>query len=213
LLFLARQDSGIVQARRVIVPLDSLLRDVIEEQKTLAEEKGIQLGLSVIEPTGKGIANSTAANQSGISSGASLPSSAIAVAPPHPIQETWCTLNADRDQLARLFTNLVGNALQYTPSGGNVLVKLQSLKRSSNALLQVSVIDTGIGIPAEALPRLFDRFYRVDQARTQASTVGSGLGLAIAHAIVENHQGQLHIESVLAQGTTVTVALPQRDDG
>ncbi len=212
LLFLARQDSGIVQAHRVSVALDGLLRDVIEEQQTLAEEKGIQLGFSLAEPAAKSVSNSTTASQ-GEASGASSPFSTTAIAPPQPTQETWSTLHADRDQLARLFTNLVGNALQYTPSGGVVLVKLHSLKRSSNALLQVSVSDTGIGIPPEALPRLFDRFYRVDQARTQASTVGSGLGLAIAQAIVENHQGQLHIDSVLAQGTTVTVTLPQRDDG
>ncbi|MBC7971817.1 MAG: sensor histidine kinase [Verrucomicrobia bacterium] len=212
LLFLARQDSGIVQAHRVSVALDGLLRDVIEEQQTLAEEKGIQLGFSLAEPAAKSVSNSTTAIQ-GEASGASSPFSITAIAPPQLTQETWSTLHADRDQLARLFTNLVGNALQYTPSGGMVLVKLQSLKRSSNALLQVSVSDTGIGIPPEALPRLFDRFYRVDQARTQASTVGSGLGLAIAQAIVENHQGQLHIDSVLAQGTTVTVTLPQRDDG
>jgi OmpR-family two-component system manganese-sensing sensor histidine kinase len=91
------------------------------------------------------------------------------------------------------------------------MVKLQPLRRSGNALLQVMISDTGFGIPAEALPRLFDRFYRIDQARTQASTAGSGLGLAIAQAIVENHQGTIQIDSTLGQGTTVTVTLPQRE--
>ena len=69
--------------------------------------------------------------------------------------------------------------------------------------------DTGIGIPEEAIPQLFDRFYRVDPARTKA-TGGSGLGLAIAQAIVENHHGQIHIESKFGKGTTVTVTLPQQ---
>ena len=75
--------------------------------------------------------------------------------------------------------------------------------------------DTGVGIPPEALPRLFDRFYRVDPARTHStgntatdSTTGSGLGLAIAQAIVEHHQGQIQVESTLGKGTTFTVTLP-----
>lgn len=218
LLFLARQDSGIVQSRRVSVLLDGLLRDVIEEQQMLAEEKGIQLVFSLMEPLVKNTANTPT---SPISLGASsleggsvgsVPANATIAPAQALLQETWSTLHADRDQLARLFTNLLGNALQYTPSEGKVAVALQQLKRSGNYFLQITVSDTGIGIPAEALPRLFDRFYRVDVARTQASATGSGLGLAIAQAIVENHRGTIHIDSLLAQGTTVTVTLPQRED-
>lgn len=210
LLFLARQDSGIVQARCTSVALDGLLQDVLEEQQTLAEAKGIQLGFSVIEPIAKSVSHSPLTNQSG-SPSVSLSSVTTAIATSQPPTPDCWHLYADRDQLARLFTNLVGNALQYTPTGGTVMVKLQPLRRSSNALLQVMISDTGVGIPAEALPRLFDRFYRIDQARTQASTVGSGLGLAIAQAIVENHQGTIQIDSALGQGTTVTVTLPQRE--
>jgi OmpR-family two-component system manganese-sensing sensor histidine kinase len=211
LLFLARQDSGIVQARCTSVALDGLLRDVLEEQQTLAEEKGIQLGFSMIEPIAKSVSHSPLANQ-GSSPSVSLSSSTTAIATSQPpTHDCWQTLHADRDQLARLFTNLVGNALQYTPTGGKVIVKLQPLRRSGHTLLQVIISDTGVGIPAEALPRLFDRFYRIDQARTQASTGGSGLGLAIAQAIAENHQGTIQIDSTLGQGTTVTVTLPQRE--
>ncbi|MBD2073999.1 sensor histidine kinase [Phormidium sp. FACHB-592] len=211
LLFLARQDSGIVQARCMSVALDGLLQDVLEEQQTLAEAKGIQLGFSVIEPIAKSASHSPLTNQSS-SPSMSLSSSTTVIATSQPLtHDCWQTLHVDRDQLARLFTNLVGNALQYTPMGGTVMVKLQPLRRSSNALLQVMISDTGVGIPSEALPRLFDRFYRIDQARTQASTVGSGLGLAIAQAIVENHQGTIQIESTLGQGTTVTVTLPQQE--
>ncbi len=209
LLFLARQDSGIVQARQVPVLLDHLLRDVIEEQQSLAEEKGIQLQFNLLDPGPKSSANHSAAPA--IASVSEPPLKTAVAAPAIP--ESWTVLYADRDQLARLFTNLVGNALQYTPSGGKVSVALQPQGRSGNHSLQVSISDTGIGIPAESLPRLFDRFYRVDPARTQASAAGSGLGLAIAQAIVENHHGQIQIDSTLGQGTTVIVTLPKRDEG
>ncbi|PSB28154.1 sensor histidine kinase [Stenomitos frigidus] len=219
LLFLARQDSGIVQSRRVGVPLDGLLRDVIEEQQMLAEEKGIELVCCSMEASAKNVTNSITplglaevGSFEGNASG-TVPVTATTIAPTQPSTQDWSTLHADRDQLARLFTNLLGNALQYTPSGGKVSVALQQLKRSSNYFLQVVVSDTGIGIPPEALPRLFDRFYRVDLARTQASATGSGLGLAIAQAIVENHRGTIQIDSLLAQGTTVTVTLPQQEEG
>jgi len=75
-------------------------------------------------------------------------------------------------------------------------------------LLRVKVSDTGIGISEAELPHIFDRFYRVDPARKHDATAGSGLGLAIAQAIVENHHGHIQVESVLNQGTTVTVTLP-----
>ena len=210
LLFLARQDSGIVQSRCVSVSLDGLLRDVMEEQQTLAEEKGIQLVFSSLIPSAKTTSSTALPGVLEAASGAIPASATIAIT--QPSTQDWSTLHADRDQLARLFTNLLGNALQYTHSGGRVAVALQQLKRSGNYVFQVIVSDTGIGIPPEALPRLFDRFYRVDLARTQASAAGSGLGLAIAQAIVENHRGTIQIDSVLARGTTVTVTLPQREE-
>jgi OmpR-family two-component system manganese-sensing sensor histidine kinase len=118
---------------------------------------------------------------------------------------------------------LISNALQYTPSKGQVSVQLSRLEgsnrgsklRHGTAVLQIKVTDTGIGIPSEALPRLFDRFYRVDPARTHKTaktntetSTGSGLGLAIASAIVEHHQGHLQVESNIGKGTTFTVTLP-----
>jgi len=83
-------------------------------------------------------------------------------------------------------------------------------KRTSpmlNPALQVKITDTGIGISPEALPHIFDRFYRVDPARTHRSAAGSGLGLAIAKAIIENHHGQIHIDSQLSEGTAITITL------
>lgn len=168
LLFLARQDSGIVQAQPSAIALEDLLDEVLEEQGVVAAEKEIALELK------------TDGNLEYL-------------------------LQGDRDQLSRLFTNLVSNALQYTPKAGKVTLALSQ----SKSVLQVKVIDTGIGIPEEALPNLFDRFYRVDPARTKA-TGGSGLGLAIAQAIVENHHGQIQLESQVNQGTTVTVTLLQQ---
>jgi OmpR-family two-component system manganese-sensing sensor histidine kinase len=99
--------------------------------------------------------------------------------------------------------------VQYTPSGGTVTVHLQRIGRPGSVALQVTIRDTGIGIAPEALPQIFDRFYRVDPARSSNPNIGSGLGLAIAAAIVHNHQGQISLESAINQGTTVTVVLPQ----
>ncbi|HEY9815937.1 MAG TPA: HAMP domain-containing sensor histidine kinase [Candidatus Obscuribacterales bacterium] len=124
-------------------------------------------------------------------------------------------LRGDRDQLSRLFTNLVSNSIRYTPNGGQVQVTLEGRSRHGLPGLEIVVQDTGIGIPPDALPHLFDRFYRVDPARTHSSdgdrpqSAGSGLGLAIAQVIVENHHGTITIDSSPQQGTRVTVFLPQ----
>jgi len=121
------------------------------------------------------------------------------------------TVAGDWTQLSRLCTNLVSNALQYTPTGGTITV---SLTQSSGIQLQVK--DTGMGIAKGDLPYLFDRFYRVDPARSRDARdpegqvgTGSGLGLAIVKAIVDNHQGSIKIESQCDRGTTVTVNLPE----
>ncbi|MBD2122119.1 cell wall metabolism sensor histidine kinase WalK [Trichocoleus sp. FACHB-262] len=198
LLFLARQDSGMVQPRWTAVALDALLIDVVEEQQAIALEKGVSLSLDLEEPAENPPEHRPRNGSKG-------------EIPPEPF-----TLQGDRDQLARLFTNLVGNAVQYTPVNGRVEVMLQQVKRNHIVQLQVQVRDTGIGIPLEALPHIFDRFYRVDPARThenaetsiaKPATTGSGLGLAIAQAIVENHQGNIVVESKPEQGTTFIVAL------
>ncbi|MBK1990377.1 sensor histidine kinase [Sphaerospermopsis aphanizomenoides BCCUSP55] len=186
LLFLARQDSGISQEVFSPCPLDGLLMEVVEEQQLVAKEKEITLTLNLVDPPGE-------------------------IDP--ELQENWFTLLGNWDQLVRLCTNLIGNALQYTPTQGNVQVELIRISgmRYGVSCLQIKVSDTGVGIPDEFLPRLFDRFYRVDPARThqsRESRTGSGLGLAIAQAIVEHHQGQIQVESVVGKGTTFTVILP-----
>lgn len=108
----------------------------------------------------------------------------------------------DRDQLVRLFTNLVSNAIAYTPNGGKISLAQQILIPQNQ--IQIRLQDTGIGMPEAVLTHIFDRFYRYQPQ----STGGAGLGLAIAQAIVENHQGQIRVESTPNIGTTFAIALP-----
>ena len=96
----------------------------------------------------------------------------------------------------------MNNAIKYTPEGGRVRVSI----RVRDEQLVMCVSDTGIGIPQEALPRIFDRFYRV--GRPGRLIKGTGLGLAIVKKIVEMHDGRIEVESEVAQGTTFTVYLP-----
>jgi len=111
---------------------------------------------------------------------------------------------ADEDRLGQVFTNLIGNALQYTPSGGEVQVASQLVGRR----VQIQVIDSGIGISSDNLPRIFTRFYRVDKSRSRAGG-GSGIGLTIAKHLVEAQGGRIWASSSgLDQGSTFTVELP-----
>lgn len=109
---------------------------------------------------------------------------------------------ADEDQVYRLLSNLVINAIRYTPSG-KVTLKLN--QERDHAVIQVQ--DTGVGIAAEDLSHVFDRFYRVDSDRSRNSG-GTGLGLAIAKAIVEAHDGSIHVQSQIGSGSTFAVRLP-----
>ncbi|HVN16962.1 MAG TPA: HAMP domain-containing sensor histidine kinase [Anaerolineales bacterium] len=112
---------------------------------------------------------------------------------------------ADEDRAVQILINLIGNALQYTPEKGKVLL---SAKRMNNEV-QISIRDTGIGIPSEHLPHIFDRFYRVDKSRSRRAGGGSGIGLTIARALVEAHGGRIWAESAgEGQGSTFTFTLP-----
>ncbi|HLK56463.1 MAG TPA: ATP-binding protein [Chthonomonadaceae bacterium] len=116
-------------------------------------------------------------------------------------------LRGDALWLQQLITNLIHNAINYTPEGGCVTLSLilEAANGGNEALFQVR--DTGPGIPAEHLPFLFDRFYRVDAGRSRDQG-GSGLGLNIAHWIAESHGGSISVDSVVGQGTAFTVRLP-----
>jgi histidine kinase len=113
-------------------------------------------------------------------------------------------VEADPDRISQVLINLIGNALQYTPTGGQVDVTVQ--RKNNGALFTIA--DTGVGIPAEHLPHLFTRFYRVDKSRARASG-GSGIGLTIARHLVEAHSGQIWAESDgVGQGSQVMFWLP-----
>jgi OmpR-family two-component system manganese-sensing sensor histidine kinase len=203
LLFLARSDSGIAKMNMQDVPLDALLIEVIEEQRAISEQKNIFLSLQ--------IANFNVSQEE-----IELESF-----------EDMFTIKGDWEQLARLFTNLISNAIEYTSQNIDntsqacveVILQYKAFKKERHSYLEVQVKDTGIGIPETALPFIFDRFYRVDPSRSSSQQIdpkdnsiirrtGSGLGLAIAKAIVENHHGQITVKSVLNQGTIFTIILP-----
>lgn len=111
-------------------------------------------------------------------------------------------VRATEEGLDRIWVNLVGNAVKYTPPGGSITVSAQRLDGQA----QVIVSDTGIGIPVESLPHLFEEFYRAPNAKKME--VGTGLGLAIVKDLVERYGGRIQVQSTLGQGATFTVTLP-----
>lgn len=112
-------------------------------------------------------------------------------------------LHADQDRIEQVLLNVMSNSIKYTPNGGRIEIKLEN--NESQALITIN--DSGIGIPKEDLPRIFERFYRVDKARSREMG-GTGLGLAIAKEIIDAHEGSIEIFSQEEQGTCVTIKLP-----
>jgi two-component system phosphate regulon sensor histidine kinase PhoR len=112
-------------------------------------------------------------------------------------------LYLDKDKMIAVAVNLLGNAAKYTPEGGRVLLKV----KAEEGQLRIAVQDTGVGISAEELPKVFDKFFRSDDPRVQAE-VGSGLGLSLAREVVRMHGGEITVESELNQGSTFTILLP-----
>jgi signal transduction histidine kinase len=112
-------------------------------------------------------------------------------------------VTVDPDRVHQVVSNLVGNAIKFTPRGGEIVLHASLGEQG----VRVSVRDTGIGIPASSLPHLFDRFWRGREDRR-----GSGLGLTIAKGIVEAHGGRIWVESATGEGTTVTFELPASDE-
>jgi heavy metal sensor kinase len=113
------------------------------------------------------------------------------------------TVVGDATRLRQLFTNLLENAVTYTQPGGRVTVRLERTRDGA----RISVSDTGIGIAREDLSRIFERFYRADEARLQ-NPHGTGLGLAISRSVVQAHRGEITVQSTPGAGTTFTVLLP-----
>ena len=116
----------------------------------------------------------------------------------------------DEERLRQVFTNLLSNAIKYSPDGGVIRIggwQEEQQGQDTAGRLVLYVADEGIGIPARDLPRIFDRYYRVDSG-PRRSTAGVGLGLFLINAIVEAHQGEIWVHSEVNKGTTVFVALP-----
>jgi two-component system sensor histidine kinase VicK len=112
-------------------------------------------------------------------------------------------IEGDYGRLEQVAFNIIGNAVKYTPEGGNITVFVGRMRNG----VYFKVADTGIGIPEEDIDRIFERFYRVDKARSREMG-GTGLGLSIAKEIVEAHNGTIDIKSKAGVGTEVTVRLP-----
>jgi two-component system, OmpR family, manganese sensing sensor histidine kinase len=182
LLFLARQDSGMVQPQLQPCPLDALLMEILEEQSSTASAKNIQLTLDLGEAE---------------------------LEPENGIEPF--TLKGDYDQLARLFSNLVSNSLQHTPAGGSVELKLEQTNRYLQVLVKdtgMGIPESALPHVFERFYRVDPARPRTSPP-TPVSNSGTGLGLAIAKAICETHQGQIRVDSKVGQGTTFKVTLPQ----
>jgi signal transduction histidine kinase len=125
----------------------------------------------------------------------------------HCACDTPVRVAANAENLDRALTNLVSNGVKYTPDGGTVTLSLDG--DAETARLQVS--DTGIGIPEDALPHLFEEFYRAPNAKAQIKQ-GTGLGLVITKEIIERYGGTIRVSSALDRGTTFNVTLPRLQD-
>lgn len=119
------------------------------------------------------------------------------------LEEELPVIFGDRERLEQVVFNILSNSIAYTPEGGSVAMSA----RCDGRHIVICVADTGVGIPKEELSHLFERFYRVDKARSRAMG-GTGLGLSIAREIVQKHYGEIHVESEPGHGTTVSVLLP-----
>ena len=123
----------------------------------------------------------------------------------YPITPIWVEI--DTDKMTQVIDNILNNAIKYSPDGGRIKVGM----KTTDAQLIISISDEGLGIPKKDLPRIFDRFYRVDKARSRAQG-GTGLGLAIAKEIVKQHKGFIWAKSEYGKGSTFTIVLPYDKD-
>ena len=119
------------------------------------------------------------------------------------IKNETSEITGDRDRLEQVFVNVITNAIKYTPKGGSIDVNIEQ----SEKVFRVKVSDTGVGIPEADIPRIFERFYRVDKARSR-DMGGTGLGLAIAKEIIEAHGGGIYAKSTVDKGTEIVIELP-----
>ncbi|MBI4878405.1 MAG: HAMP domain-containing protein [Planctomycetes bacterium] len=179
-------------ARRNALRMQAIVADLLELSRIEVEGDRMPMApLSLDEPVHNAVsALSMTAEAKGIELSLHVP----------PATSLW--VNGNEKRLEQVFTNLIDNAIKYTPAGGRVEVRLARGETTAS----VSVADTGIGMPASALPRIFERFYRVDKSRSR-DMGGTGLGLAIVKHCVKAHGAEVRVESTEGAGSTFTVSL------
>jgi len=181
LLLLSRADAGALRPAGEAVELDRLVEEAVKQGQILARGRGVQVGLEALEPL---------------------------------------VAQGDAGLLGQVLLNLLDNAIKYTPAGGRVSLALRAaeptpptaprssqLPAGAGRWAEIAVSDTGVGIPSDALPRIFDRFFRADQARSRGAG-GAGLGLCIARTIAELHGGRIDVESAPGVGSTFRLLVP-----
>jgi two-component system sensor histidine kinase CiaH len=183
LLTVARSDRGELELMTAEVDLARLAADVARRIRPIATDRGIELELD----TGHRFARQRGNSESECTQN----------------QAPLAVVTVDPERMQQVLFILLDNAIKYTPSGGHIKVRVESDAHS--ALLEIA--DDGPGIAPEHLPRIFDRFYRADKARSRAAG-GTGLGLTIAKLLVDAHDGELALHSQLGHGTVASVRLP-----
>jgi two-component system phosphate regulon sensor histidine kinase PhoR len=192
LLTLARVESGETRFESEAVPPAELLHDAEESFREIARTHGIDLRIQDLQIQDLQTQDSPA-----------QPLQSQNFPGPSPVPENLPPVLADREAIHQVFSNLIDNALKYGASGGRIILGARALAHAVEFFVQ----DFGAGIASEHLPRLFERFYRVDKARSRESG-GTGLGLAIAKHIMLAHGGSIRAESELAHGSIFLFTLP-----
>jgi two-component system sensor histidine kinase VicK len=124
------------------------------------------------------------------------------------ISDDMPEIYGDKSRIEQVIMNVISNSIKYTPEGGSIAVTGEC----KDGEVYIGVRDNGVGIPEADIPRIFDRFYRVDKARSR-ETGGTGLGLSIAQEIVARHNGRIDVQSQVGEGTAVTIILPVNGAG
>lgn len=221
LLTVARSDQGELQLMTAEVDLARLASDVVRRMRPLATDRGIALDLdgghrfarpSEFSNEHADSEPATTQDRSAWSDVSQSPSSRNdgAFTPTHEPRErdsrVAAVVDADPERLQQVLFILLDNAIKYTPSGGHIDIRVGAAAHTAH----LEIADDGPGIAPEHLPRIFDRFYRADKARSRAAG-GTGLGLTIAKLLVDAHGGELSLSSRLGHGTTASVRLPLAD--
>jgi len=192
-LELAQEDEHVVQAQTQVERLEALTEGLLDLSRIESGTQGQSLAPVSLVPLLQEVSelHASRAEQAGLTFDLSLPDASV-------------TVQGDEEQLRRALTNLLDNAIKFTPEGGSVFLGL----RQEGGFSILWVEDTGIGIHSADLPHLFERFHR---GRNAAAYSGSGLGLAIVKAVVERHEGQIRAEAT-EQGARFTVRIPALGD-